>query len=685
MEIELNGLSFTLDNVTGGIVQLAHLKTATCFLKEKEAPRWLDLALPRPEYPPYRLSSAGAKASITQTEDKATICWESLAPNAKDLKAKVRAEVTLSSRLDGRSVSVQARVENQSNYEVLQVIFPDLMGLQPTAGEADTRVVLGEGIVRPFRDLKSAEDTTPFFVGAREARFIYNALGTPFNMKWFDYGGLEAGLSVYSEDWTFDAQSLICRLPEVEPPRLRLSWEHLPEIAPGCTWESPVFVLTPHAGDWQDGIAAYRQFARSHPLRDPSVHIRAGLGFRTVWLLMHFDRGPFFRFRDMPDLAREAKEHGLEEMVLWFWCEHFQVPTSIPKALGTQEELKQALDACRDLGVNVSFFVSYLTLTSTSMKPEWRACLPGGTPAFQSLWTYNEEFVPRFNPTYFTAHEGALVDWEAPGWQEAVLADIDRILKMGIYSITWDQYIQPPFSKNPKSQPSPFRTRHGIHKMGREILRRCREYDSRATFSGEGHCDLHAQFLCYTWEWNNPTRTRLGRWAPYRSVFKTTRVNVNIGSSIRGSLRAFADGAFINVMPQAGPGRPNATGWISQYPELSATLRRLATLRKRFLRYFTEGEYLVGRGLRAIGGVFARLWGCTPDLLLILVNDTDEPQRLDLELDPKDATGVHADRYRLRLFDAEGHQLEESAHTGLVEFQREMAPDELVLIELRPE
>ena len=64
-----------------------------------------------------------------------------------------------------------------------------------------------------------------------------------------------------------------------------------------------------------------------------------------------------WRFRDLPELADECIEHGLNEMMLWGW-QPWDIPSDAWPQLGTKEEVQQALDACRAKGVNVSFFVS---------------------------------------------------------------------------------------------------------------------------------------------------------------------------------------------------------------------------------------------------------------------------------------------------------------------------------------
>ena len=80
------------------------------------------------------------------------------------------------------------------------------------------------------------------------------------------------------------------------------------------------------------------------------------------------------RFADLPGLAKEAKEHGLVEMVLWGWTAAFDasLPAPFPH-LGTEQELLAAVRECRKLGVNVAPFISVIQaspLYGRAIRPE---------------------------------------------------------------------------------------------------------------------------------------------------------------------------------------------------------------------------------------------------------------------------------------------------------------------------
>jgi hypothetical protein len=101
------------------------------------------------------------------------------------------------------------------------------------------------------------------------------------------------------------------------------------------------------------------------------------------------------------------------------------------------------------------------------------------------------------------------------------------------------------------------------------------------------HADeIDAERLDYTWNWG-----------PYRDcqafvdAFPAPRPNVNINRSVAETKSAFMDGLFLNVWPSK-PDGINGSERIENVPALSEALKECAALRKRFLRYFTEGVFI---------------------------------------------------------------------------------------------
>ena len=494
----------------------------------------------------------------------------------------VAATVTLRADADGRSVVLSCALENRSKRPVPQVVFPELRGLLPVAG-ADNTVLKTCGFSSsPFRELVVPE--TDQWYAVNNSMVEYNSGGmheTSSKMwgRWLDLGGLQGGFSLFPKQWGWDARASTFLQMCQATRRLRLLCVHPIEVKPGETWSSGEWVLTPHTAGWAKGIEPYRAWVRSHVKRQYSMpkHIREGLGFRTLWMCQNQPDDPndaIWHFSDLPGLAKEAKEHGLAEMVLWGWTPGFDASLSAPfPHLGTEQDLIDAVRQCRQMGVNVAPFISVLQASPRT------AGRYGLTVPSRIGWTYHTEMIPRWNPPYAAGLSCVPVGPARPQWQDEVAAACRRWADKGITSLSWDQY----WTANAKPT---------MQDLTRRIRDYARKLDPQSTFSGEElfNLEVDCEWLDYTWNWG----TYLDCQA-FTNAFPAPRRNVNINRSLAEARLAFMDNLFLNVWPSK-PDGINGSERIAGVPELSATLKTCAALRKQFLPCFTEGV-LIGNCL----------------------------------------------------------------------------------------
>ena len=206
-------------------------------------------------------------------------------------------------------------------------------------------------VARPFEELKRPEHGAPFFAadsasGAVEYRSGGYFGSTPMIAKWMDFGGLKGGLSLFQRRCSFEPdndddnvqETVRLQLSELDQ-TLRLMCVHKVNLTQGQSWASEEYLLTPHRNGWAAGIVPYRKWVSDHLKREFPVpdHVRRGLGYRTIFMSQNYPNVPGgdhnFRFADLPMLARESKEHGIDELCLWDWNLGLQVP--IPPTLST--------------------------------------------------------------------------------------------------------------------------------------------------------------------------------------------------------------------------------------------------------------------------------------------------------------------------------------------------------------
>lgn len=305
-------------------------------------------------------------------------------------------------------------------------------------------------------------------------------------------------------------------------------------------------------------------------------HVRDGLGFRTLWMTSTWfpedPEGNNFIFNDLPKAAREAKENGLDEMVIWGWYrEGFTLPLPPPHPLlGTEDELVSSVAECSKIGVNVSPFISVMN-AGPKTAPKYGVTSNSG-------YVFDLDFLPIFNPGYSVSQKGTA---EIPSsnklWQEEVLSSTKHLIDIGVPSLCWDQY----FNVGPGKY---------LDTVITKIRKMAKEKDKKSTFSGEAGTNMENEcdYLDYTWNWD------YNDGCDYRALLsslKGPRINLNIDRSLLDVKRGFADNLYLNVFPRK-PDGVNGSDYISNYPELSKALKQCARLRKQFLNYFVNGTFI---------------------------------------------------------------------------------------------
>ena len=473
--VTLNGLQIAIDERTGAVRRMVYPGPGMLLDADAGEAGLVEAACPLPEFEPLRLAARhGQGARIDASPGTVVIHVPALGPSRPgfSLGGTVSATVTLKADADGRSIVLSCDVVNGSKRPLRQMVFPDLRGLVAVAGQDQTIFkTCGFGSA-PFRELVVPEADQWY---AQNSSTVEHKSGGMFHSmwaRWMDLGGLNGGFSLFPRRWGWDPQTTTVLQLRQATQKLRLLCLHASEVAPGARWSSGDWLLTPHRQGWAKGIEPYRAWVRAHARRRYPIprHIREGLGFRSVWMCQNQPADPsdaVWRFADLPELAREARDHGLTEMVLWGWQPGFDasLPDPFPH-LGTAQELVDAVAACRRDGVNVAPFISVLQAGPKT------AARYGLTIPDNNGWTYHTEMLPRWNPPYATGYSCVQVGPANAQWQDEVADACRRWAERGIPSVSWDQYW------TAQAEPT-------MQDLTRRIRDHARTLDPEATFSGE--------------------------------------------------------------------------------------------------------------------------------------------------------------------------------------------------------
>ncbi len=573
--VRLHDLAIELDNTSGAIRRLEYPGVGALLTASADEAGLVDGAYPLSEFEPLRLAARHSQGAVIEEQPgKITIRLARLGASRSHfaVDGEVSATITLSADPDGRSIVLECELENHSSQPVRQVVFPELRGLVATAGPDQTIFkTCGFGST-PFRELMLPEPDQWYAVNSSTVEHKSGGMFASMWTRWMDLGGLQGGFSLFPRRWGWDPHTSTVLQLQQSTGTLRLFCVHAEEVPPGAKWTSGQWVLTPHCSGWAKGIEPYRDWVRAHVHRPFSMpqHIRDALGYRTVWMSQGQPEDPadaVWTFRDLPELAKEAREHGLREMVLWGWQPGFDASLPAPfHHLGTEQDMIDAVRQCRDEGVNVAPFISVL---QASPKTAHRY---GLTIPDNNGWTYHTELIPRWNPPYATGLSCVQVGPSNAQWQDEVAQSCRRWADLGVRSISWDQY----FTTDAKPD---------MQDLTQRIRQYARQLDPESTFSGEElwNLEIDCQWLDYTWNWGG-----YGDHQAFVNAFPAPRRNVNINRSIREARFAFMDNLLLNVWPSK-PDSINGSERIRNVSDLSATLKTCAHLRQTFLADFTAG------------------------------------------------------------------------------------------------
>jgi hypothetical protein len=667
LALDIRGGRLSIDRASGAIVR-ATGTDSTEYMGGSTGRGLLRIAAPLPDYPSHyvELCTHGAP-TIEENGAVVTLVHERLKTKYADLD--IRVEIDIESAPEG--LVLRARVRNGSTLRLPQVAFPQILGLQPVGSVEQTRVRMSRGTLHPLRDITMKPDDATFLDIPLQRYFGYGAF--EFSMKWIDYGSSAGGLTLYGRDPRYTAQGLLVERPGRTAETVDLRWIHMPLIEPGETWESGDFVLLLHPGDWYAGARAFAEFARETYKYDAPKHIREALAVRSIWAAVRNADRPDGGIGRIVDYAKEIADPDLSvaELVVWHWWQKNGLPIFLDPRLGTEADLSTALKRCDELGVPVSLFVSHHLLRDTDeTPPAWRHLNAAKQPV-QDDWTYGRDFLPRWRVPFMGTHAMMRGSALAAGWREFALDQYRHFLQVGATSICFDQFwswFEPNFSAHRDARPDAEGDR--LLQFGREAKKMIRERNPRGTFSGEMPSEMKVPILDYTWEWRNAEE--LDDDAPFRVVFPEVRLNGNVNEHPRGALYGFAEGGLINLMP----GNHHSFK-LADHPELVRTIKELAALRRRYLRYFTEGAFRHAEGLRA-ERCLARAYTHGEDVLVVVANPSEKAVRASVTVDP--TTWGGADRSRVAtLTGQDGRDLATPAGP---DFEIDLAPDTLVVIEL---
>ncbi|MBO5898283.1 MAG: hypothetical protein J6R04_04650 [Clostridia bacterium] len=184
------------------------------------------------------------------------------------------------------------------------------------------------------------------------------------SMSWMDLYDADGGIYFGVHDPASGACRLEAGVAGKTDPGICLAACFAVRVGAGERYESAPVVTALHTGDWHVGADIYRAFRRPTlpPMREHPAWMTVSAGLHAHYDFKYQSCEIVHTYRDIPRLAREAKEMGLHHMLLSGWHKDgfdrgFPCYRYDPD-LGTEQEFAEGVRAALDMGVHVSLYMN---------------------------------------------------------------------------------------------------------------------------------------------------------------------------------------------------------------------------------------------------------------------------------------------------------------------------------------
>ncbi|MBE3575754.1 MAG: hypothetical protein IMW99_09965 [Firmicutes bacterium] len=272
---------------------------------------------------------------------------------------------------DGGVLHLSIEIENhEPGLDIVEVLFPRLSGILLEDSPANENLVVphhaGEWIRNPAATLASERYRRFSRAGSRaepggffSRELNYCGLAS---MPWMDCFGAAQGLYLCACDPAFDLTGLRVETGGPASPWLGLAIRKHVRIGPGQRWQSAVYELALHPGDWHWAARRYRAWfdtvvqQETVPLAlRQMAAVNPRYDFKNGGRVQH-------RFCEIPELYDAGVEYGMEHFFIAGWNRSGfdrDYPEYHPDLeLGSPLDLEQGCAYIRSRGGTVSFYIN---------------------------------------------------------------------------------------------------------------------------------------------------------------------------------------------------------------------------------------------------------------------------------------------------------------------------------------
>lgn len=366
-------LKLGIDEITGSILSFYRMDTGYEMIQQPKLALGLSMRIPISDKRNRRIIGQQQQLSAYEIsgEGQLKLFYEKVIDESGNT-LPIHAEISI--QLQEEEARFSIVIDNQSDCTVEEVSYPCLGGFSHPSQErpftASTAhfqggmasFSLSDGFPNTdywgtdwptvYRTYPAPEVSAPFILYTSDTQGIYVGV---HDLK----PNLVSFVHEYKPGYSDSKHSRLQRDGEIDqiPAGFCLSVTRLPFIAPKEKMELAPVVISPFVGDWHQGLIPYLNWRKSwfRPVPRPDW-----VNDADCWMTLHMNSPEGccrYRYSDLPELMKEAKEGGVKVLQLIGWARGGQdgdepYQDTDPR-LGTKEELKTAIREIEAMGIHV--------------------------------------------------------------------------------------------------------------------------------------------------------------------------------------------------------------------------------------------------------------------------------------------------------------------------------------------